>query len=461
MIINNNISGLNAYNSYTINQGNTSLSLRKLASGLKINSAADNAALLAISEKMRSQTGGLAQSISNAYNGRNMVQTAEGALDQTHSALQRMRELAVQASNGIYTQEDRQQIQGEISQLLSEVTRISNDTEFNTKKLLNGDYERVASAEPGAVYGSKVEINLDSAITAGDYSVKLSGADAASATASVSDSGNVITGGAPTVTLSNGAAFGSYRFEATDNGGGDFTGRLTGPDGKVASANFSIGASASPVSFGDLGVSIDFSNVTAMSGGSFDINVAGNVSFDVTDQETGQSTSYQINGYKGEAIDLGGIQLADGIRTQADNTTGEALRVGISGDALVLHVGANKEQTISASFANVSAKALGINMIDLGTQEGAENAIGLIDEAINRVSSNRSMMGSVTNRLDHTIRSLSTTESNLTASESRIRDADMALEILNYTRNNILKQASISIMAQSRLMPQSILQLLQ
>jgi flagellin len=465
--INHNISALNAYNQHTINQGNSALSLRKLSSGLKINTAADSAALLAISEKMRSQTKGLSQSISNADTGRNLVQTAEGAMNRTHSALQRMRELAVQATNGTNSPFDRQQLQGEASQLIGEVDRISRDTEFNTMKLLNGTYEKNFITDPASVYGADVRVNPDSGFAAGDYNIQLSGADAASANASVKDGSGVVDGGTfsqSNVAVQDGASFGSYTLKISDNNDGTYTGTLTNPEGKDTSANFSIqgsgGVAPTTANFGDL--ELDFSGVTSLNpGGDIEINVSGDLQFGVTNTETGNTTNYTLNGYSGGTVDLGGLELTGGVNVQSANASGENINVASTGEALTLHLGANQGQNVQVSLSNTSSAALGINKIDLTTQEGADAAIGVIDDAISKISTDRSRMGAVTNRMDHTIRSLSTTEENMTASESRIRDADMAKEILDYTRNTILAQASISIMAQSRLMPQSILRLLQ
>jgi flagellin len=465
--INHNIPALNAYNQHTINQGNSALSLRKLASGMKINTAADNAALLAISEKMRSQTRGLSQSISNANDGRNLVQTAEGAMSQTHSALQRMRELAVQAANGTNSAFDRQQLQGEVSQLISDVNRISRDTEFNTMKLLNGTFERNFSTDNPAMYGADVSVNPDSNFAAGDYNVRLSGADRAAAQTSVVDNSNVISNVGETINaqVRNGASFGAYTLDISDNGDGNYTGTLTNPEGNTESAIFSTASSggSASASANFTSMTLDFSGVTSLNAGAgaIELNVTANLQFDVTNTKTGDTTNYTLNGYSGGTVDLGGLELAGGVKAQPDNAAGENISVASSGDALTLHVGANQGQNVQVSLSDTSSTALGINRINLGTQEGANAAIGVIDEAINKISTERSRMGAVTNRLDHTIRSLATTEENMTASESRIRDADMAKEILDYTRNTILAQASLSIMAQSRLMPQSILRLLQ
>jgi flagellin len=386
-------------------------------------------------------------------------------MNQTHSALQRMRELAVQAANGTNSDFDRQQLQGEVSQLISEVNRISRDTEFNTMKLLNGTFEKDFTTDAATMYGADVSVNPNSSFTPGDYNVRLSGAERTAAQTSVVDNSSVISAGTlnhSNVQIRNGASFGAYTLDVSDNGDGTYTGTLTNPEGNTEDAIFSTGSGGPAptlASFADM--DIDFSGVMSMGSGSMTLNVSADLQFDVTNTATGDTASYTLNGYSGGTVDLGGLELAGGVKAQTANPAGENISVASTGEALTLHVGANQGQNVQVSLSDTSSTALGINRINLGTQEGANAAIGVIDEAINKISTERSRMGAVTNRMDHTIRSLATTEENMTASESRIRDADMAKEILDYTRNTILAQASISIMAQSRLMPQSILRLLQ
>ena len=272
MRINHNIAALNTYRQLTTNTTNTSKSLEKLSSGLRINRAGDDAAGLAISEKMRGQIRGLDQASRNASDGISLIQTAEGALNETHSILQRMRELAVQSASDTNTDDDRAEIQKEINQLTSEITRISTDTEFNTQKLLNGSF------------GGKI-----------------------------------------------------------------------------------------------------------------------------------------------------------------------------------FQIGANSGQTVSLSIDNMSAASLGVGSgdINLSSQADASTAITTIDTAIKTVSSTRALLGAMQNRLEHTVNNLGTTSENLSASESRIRDVDMAKEMMEFTKNNILSQASQAMLAQANAQPQSVLQLLQ
>ena len=269
MIINHNLSAMNTQRQLTVNNANTSKSLEKLSSGLRINRAGDDAAGLAISEKMRGQIRGLDMASKNAQDGISLIQTAEGSLNETHSILQRMRELAVQASNDTNNDNDRAEMQKEVAQLQSELTRISSDTEFNTKKLLNGTFS-----------------------------------------------------------------------------------------------------------------------------------------------------------------------------------------------SQVLHIGANQDQNMSVTIATMGAAALSVDTVTIAAQSTANTAITKIQSAIDKVSSERAKLGAIQNRLEHTINNLGTSSENLSAAESRIRDVDMAKEMMNFSKNNILNQAATAMLAQANQVPQGVLQLL-
>ncbi|ADQ41168.1 flagellin domain protein [Caldicellulosiruptor acetigenus I77R1B] len=272
MRINNNIQALNTYNRLTINNDALSKSLEKLSSGMRINRAGDDAAGLAISEKMRGQIRGLNQAQRNAQDGISLIQTAEGALNETHSILQRMRELAVQAANDTNTADDRNALQAEVDQLIAEINRIASTTEFNTQKLLNG----------GAMANTGVKF----------------------------------------------------------------------------------------------------------------------------------------------------------------------------------HVGANINQNITLTIAKSDAQTLGVSGLKIASQASANAAISTIDNAIKAVSTRRAKLGAYQNRLEHTINNLGTAAENLTVAESRIRDVDMAREMMAYTKNNILMQAATAMLAQANQVPQAVLQLL-
>ncbi|WP_214826752.1 flagellin Hag [Exiguobacterium sp. s26] len=295
MIINHNLNSMNAHRNMSFNTAQTGKAMEKLSSGLRINRAGDDAAGLAISEKMRGQIRGLDMGAKNAQDGISLIQTAEGALNETHSILQRMRELAVQSSNDTNTTTDRGEIQKEVDQLAIEITRISNNTEFNTKKLLDGSANSLST----------------------------------------------VTG--------------------------------------AADLTFHIGANA------------------------------------------GQSLNLKI-------------------------TAMDAQTLGVSG--------------AGGAAATAGTPAVTTAGIAVSTQALANTAITAINTAIEKVSSERSMLGANQNRLEHTINNLSTSAENLQAAESRIRDVDMAKEMMNFTKNNILNQAAQAMMAQSNQQPQAVLQLL-
>ncbi|HOV79648.1 MAG TPA: flagellin [Bacillota bacterium] len=269
MIINHNVSALNAWRNLGVTDTSMNKSLEKLSSGLRINRAADDAAGLAISEKMRGQINGLNQAVRNAQDAISLIQTAEGALNETHAILQRMRELAVQAANDTNTDEDRAQIQQEISQLINELDRIASTTQFNTKLLVNG-----------------------------------------------------------------------------------------------------------------------------------------------------------------------------------------------SATSMLFQIGANAAQTMTLSIGDMGASALGVAGISLSSQGGATSALTALDGALSAVSSERAKLGAVQNRLEHTIANLNVSAENLTAAESRIRDVDMAKEMANFTKTQILMQAGTAMLAQANMKPQTILKLL-
>ncbi|TYP50921.1 flagellin Hag [Thermosediminibacter litoriperuensis] len=295
MRINHNISALNTYRQLSINNTYMAKSLEKLSSGLRINRAGDDAAGLAISEKMRGQIRGLEMAQKNAQDGISLIQTAEGALNEVHSILQRMRELAVQAANDTNTDVDRQELQKEVDQLAQEITRIANTTEFNTKRLLDGS------------------------------------ADSTSGVASAAD------------------------------------------------LVFHIGANE------------------------------------------GQKLTLSIT-----AMDANSLGVDDGTGSAATN----------GGDA-----------TVNGG-------------IDISTQTAADSAITAINDAIETVSAERAKLGAYQNRLEHTINNLGTAAENLTAAESRIRDVDMAKEMMEFTKQNILQQAATAMLAQANMMPQTVLKLL-
>ena len=371
MIIQHNIMALNSYNRLGTNNGLISKNLEKLSSGYKINRAGDDAAGLAISEKMRAQVRGLDQASTNAQDGISLLQTAEGALNETHSILQRMRELAVQGANDTNTANDRGEIKKELDQLQSEITRIGNTTEFNTKKLLNG-----------SVSSSIDNVGAGIGPAAGVTEIKSNGASAAA-----------------DYTLS------------FDSGTGDLT-----------LASVSLGKSSTI-------------NVTAPAAGSMETT-------DVIFAELGVTVT--VN----EAL-------------TADITATNTFEV-TAGGSLSLMIGANQTQNMTVDIGDMRASAFtGLAAISVATASDAEAAVTTIQNAIDKVSAERSKIGAFQNRLEHTTNNLTTSSENLTAAESRVRDVDMAKEMMQFTKNNILNQASTAMLAQANQQPQGVLQLLQ
>ncbi|WP_370038508.1 flagellin [Nocardioides sp.] len=369
--INQNIDAVNSYRNLSVTQGQMSKSLEKLSSGFRINRAADDAAGLAISEGLRSQIGGLKVAVRNTQDGVSVVQTAEGALTETHSILQRMRDLAVQSSNDSNDTNSRAAINAEATALKEELTRIADKTTFNNVKLLDGNFTG-KEFQVGYAAGDTITVDIQAA-----------GASAA------------------TSTWANGAAT----------------------------------ATAAAATFTQNGVTVTTAALTA----STDANAIA--------AELNADTNF-ASSFTASVDDNGGLVV--------QSTTGLAGAITAGG-------GLNAAGTNTAAGAGgggFSATNLGVNGVNLGTQAGASAAITAIDTAIESVSTARANLGALQNRFEHTINNLNVTAENLSASESRIRDTDMAQEMMAFTRSQILSQAGTAMLAQANQAPQSVLSLL-
>ncbi|WAA12022.1 flagellin [Fervidibacillus halotolerans] len=452
MRINHNIAALNTYRQLSSANNAMSKSMEKLSSGLRINRAGDDAAGLAISEKMRGQIRGLDMAAKNAQDGVSLIQTAEGALNETHSILQRMRELAVQAANDTNTADDRTEIQKEIDQLTEEINRISDTTEFNTKKLLNGN---VGSA--GTVGGTNTA-NIDSVevvnamLDSGTYTLSVTGTTNQQV-ANVVDAGTGISSTNITLGTPADASYGTYQLKVEDdtqNAGMKKLTLINATTGEEVASQNNVNYGTDTVTL--QGISI---NTNGASGnGTISFTVEGDHDFSLTDGTTTYSVS--VTDYNKSYIEIGGLKLD----FNADIANGNNTTITIVNNSLSMHIGANESQTMNVSINDMSAKSLGIDGLDLTSAESAEAAITSIDNAIKSVSAERSKLGAYQNRLEHTINNLSTSSENLTAAESRIRDVDMAKELMEQTKNSILSQASQAMLAQANQLPQGVLQLL-
>jgi len=455
MIINHNIAALNTYRQLSNNNIMGQKSLEKLSSGLRINRAGDDAAGLAISEKMRGQIRGLEQASRNAQDGISLIQTAEGALSETHSILQRMRELAVQASSDTNNNNDRAEIQKEIDQLISEIDRIATDTEFNTKKLLNGSMGKTYTVTANNFDYALQNIQIvGSDITTGTYTLTATAMGTDTVTINTQTADSTGTFADTNITVADGTKFGSYILNVTNNDGttADFV--LVGPDGtEIDGGNQAVD---SDLTIG--GITFAFGTVATDQDGSieFDLTNTG-LEIDLTGDKIVDTTA--IASYAGETLNIGGFQFE--ARWGAAGADGDAMTMTVNDKAVKFHIGANEDQNTSLAVNDMSASALGTDSIDVTSQTAANAAITTIQSAIDTVSSERSKLGAIQNRLEHTINNLGTSAENLTASESRIRDVDMAKEMMEYTKMSILAQAATAMLAQANQQPQGVLQLLQ
>lgn len=456
MRINQNIAALNAWRNLGNTDGALGKSLERLSSGLRINRAADDAAGLAISEKMRGQVRGLNQAISNAQSGISLIQTAEGALTESHAILQRMRELSVQAANDTLTTEDRGEIQKEIDQLVSELDRIADTTEFNTKLLLTGNMG-VTVDTAGIVKGIKTtadtqvgtfNVDVTELATAAKVEVIGSG-DATQTTTEAAGSFTINVNGRTTVVAwDQNESYKNVAARINANVSGvvaiydEIENTFTIETADVgAYQNLSVEAAADATFFDG-----DTLNNTPIEGAGTDAVATG------TDAAGNDLTV----GFSGNKIMFSGYG-SEGLSVEAASVGQVNITIG---GALTFQIGANEGQNLSVSMNAMNALNLNVNSIDVTSAHGAGEAISKINDAIDYVSAERSKLGAVQNRLEHTMKNLSVASENLAAAESRIRDVDMAAEIMVYTKNQILSQAGIAMLAQANMRPQSVLQLL-
>lgn len=537
MRINNNLMAMNTHRQLGLNANAGAKSIEKLSSGFRINRAGDDAAGLSISEKMRGQIRGLTQASRNAQDGISLIQTAEGALNESQAILQRMRELAVQSSTGTNTDADRTAIQNEVTQLKSEIDRIGETTEFNTQKLLNGSLKSVAGASVGTdtTTGAIVAKLSAGKITGGSAMNQVtSGANPAFVEETItidgtqvkvdwskltSDEKNVLNNSMTDATSRNAAAelIQTKINEAIDASGAN----VAHVDAYVDSANKLV------IESGTQGIDSKIVPPTA-GGGVIDLftgtaaSAPGTTNYNGTTVAANSTAELRINGTllkfsnnaeitNGDTMASGALIIASSINqaisnynTSTGKTSGQAgyiedVTVSVSKDGrfmitsesgpvelkdntastivkdlglssaqtaaagnggVVLQIGANEDQVLQFGINDMRSAALGISGTKVDTAATASNAITDFDKAIATVSKQRSELGAAQNRLEHTIKNLDTSAENLQASESRIRDVDMAKEMMTFTKNNILQQAAQAMLAQANQAPQGVLQLL-
>lgn len=449
MRINNNIMSMNTHRQLGLANTSGAKSMEKLSSGFRINRAGDDAAGLSISEKMRGQIRGLNQASRNGQDSISLIQTAEGALNETHAILQRMRELSVQASNDTNTATDRGEIQKEIDQLTSEIDRIANTTEFNTKKLINGG-AAVGTTVTGEaadqinVLGGSGDTKVDATVTITAFTVAT--ADTSSATTATFATKNATLADDSAITI-NGIAF---NFDSS-NTVQDALDTINGAGiGVTATHNDMQGIVIKSDTVGSKS-DLQISGLANSFLGADTITQGVDATITATDVATYTADGNKITVQAGDA---------KGLEFTVSGATGAATITVDSNGGLNMQIGANENQNMYIGIGDMRAAALGVNSIDVSTPTSAGNAITTINDALEKVSAERSKLGAYQNRLEHTIKNLDNTAENLQAAESRIRDVDMAKEMMEFTKNNILQQASTAMLAQANAAPQAVLQLL-
>ncbi len=496
MRIQHNITAMNSYRQLGGNNSNVASNLEKLSSGYRINRAGDDAAGLAISEKMRAQIRGLETAQKNAADGISFVQTAEGALTEVHSMLNRMVDIATQSANGIYEDAvDRENLQAEFDALLDEIDRIAANTDFNGKKILDGSLSS-ADTEISAniiIDGTAVSTTASAAVAYVNTIEGITGTanEEADLTISYTDA----SGNAQDVTVSF-----KYGADAAATQG-NIVAALTANE--TFAENFKVEVATDDLKFtaitGDADVKINSSSLgtvgTATAAGKDAVESYNMATFAAGDTIEIDGTTYTFGGgantdenmfsdfagleaiLKDKGITMmersGTAATADKVAT-AFNTSGTTIYFSKEGEGLTLQVGDTGVQTITVSVDDMSTSGLGIagllsdrNYSDgnasggVGDIDSANASIGTLKTAINTVSTQRAALGATQNRLDHTINNLGVTAENMTAAESRIRDVDMAEEMMDFTKNNILVQAANAMLAQANAIPQGVLQLLQ
>lgn len=510
MRINYNVSAAIANKKLLGIEGNLSKSMERLSSGYKINHAKDNPAGMAISNKMQAQIRGLNRASQNASDGISVIHIADGALGEVTSILQRMREISVQAANdATMSLADKEAIQKEIDSLKKEVDRISNDTEYNGKKLLNGSLDQRVYTD----HATRVQIS--DKVEPGTYELQITKAATQAAVSSTGTFNNTTAAVGRSGTMEiNGS---KVKIEATDTwaqayekireaaeigevkaerdpatGNVSFTSVAYGAQQHVA-ISFDNKALADAMNFGNAGgnafvedakngIWVYGKQVTDPATGATHIETPAGTDIEFAKTAAGKidlkgftsSATVATDGNRVTITDIGGLSLsflADaGYADKVTGTDHQGNPVTYDGKlifevtdigSMTLHIGANEDQNMQMRMPEISTKSLYIDDLDVTTVTGADRGITSLDFAIAQVSGARSRMGAYENRLEHSTASLDAFEENMTGAYARIKDVDMAEEMTNYTHQNVLNQAAISVLTQANEMPQQILQILQ
>lgn len=492
MRINNNMSAVITNKQLLRTENNLTKSMERLSSGLKINHAKDNPAGMAISNKMQAQIDALDRASSNASDGTSVLQIADGALNETSAILQRMRELSVQAANGTNSLEDKQAIQDEIEALKEEVNRISKDTEYNSKSLLDGSLDtRVYTDNANVsrvnvsdyVNPGKYEINIKTAATkatdtATDVGINSTGTGAIGASGTISINGSSVDIDANDTMaevyekIRAAAEVGEAEMKTDD---GKFTGlqasrygssaslvlTFSGKDGVTTTADFAaaLGYTADLTTDAKTGTMTYDAAKAGKAGTDVQVELSVGTAIGTTDTSIFSSTAtVATDGNRVTITDRDGFSMSF---LAKEGKTGKTVFDVTDIGNMTLHIGANEHQNMDVRIQEISSESLYIDDVDVTTVTGADRAISALDDAIAMVSDARSKIGAYENRLEYATSSLDTFEENMTDAMSRLTDVDMAEEMTNYTQYNVLQQAGVSVLSQANDLPQNVLSLLQ
>lgn len=466
MKINRNMSAVIASNQLLRTENKMTKTMERLSTGLKINSAEDNPAGVAISNKMRAQIDALDKAGDNSTDAISVMEIADGALNEVTSIIQRMRELSVQAASGVYTFDDKQAIQSEIAQLRDEVDRVSSNTEFNTKELLNGSsdtriYTRKNLNGTTEITHSEItRINISDQVPSKVYTVDVTApAEQAENTIIIPSTDITVDG---TISI-NGV---SAKIEAD-----------TTPAELMVQLHDL--AEEAGMTMEDLGGSVKFTSVLYGSSEKVSITISNELAKEMGnipsgDEEyhreefgrdveiaTGDGFTHPVPSYEGNRVyivDDNGFKMDFSVNPEA--TLGkyeiDVTEIG----TMTIQIGANQYQEMDLRIPEISQESLYLDQIDVAVDGGAEKALNILDDALEKVNSVRSRIGAFQNRLEYASASLAETSENMTAAYSRITDADMATEMTEYASQNILNQAGISVLSQANDLPQQVLSLL-
>lgn len=466
MRLNHNALAYGAKNNLTTINNNLTKSMQRLSSGYKISKSSDDPAAKAISQTMQTQIRGLERAEHNANDGISLIQTAEGALNEIHSVLKRMRELAVQAANDTYDEKDRSSMQDEIEQLKDELDRISDTTDFNGRKLLNGELNKKGYVDEASKDALKI-IEIGGDIEPGEYGISVQSAGTqAQTTITVLADGVEISEDQAGIFSINGYDITVFKGmtgkelnqairDATSNIGIDYDMQ----SGDLVTQQYGVKqyiqlGTANKDLAGLLGIDPDGVQVNGEDGAA-DFSTADGDRVGFSDTAT-----IDTDGNRVTVTDKHGFKMVYDINPDVAPAADTVITV-LSAGPMVFQIGGNEGQTLNINIGKTTADSLGIEHINIFTHGYASEAIELLDKAVDKVSSIRSALGAYQNRLDYTVTNLETANENLTNAVSRIMDTDMAEEITEYTQQNVLSQSALQMLVKSNARPEGLLQLFQ